>query len=168
MVTCVTYALVSCASSCCIPGRVPRSPSKTSWYSLISWSAVFALVVSLLCGILMLATCPKFSGCISRSPMCWLAFAPSSGVNSSLTTANSTEYFLLFFGFRILTQVIPSGFNSDLFHICTGCAPLRGLVARQSVALLWVLLQLLRRSFCFRINRSATMLCSLLNALFNR
>lgn len=72
---------------------------KTSWYSLISWSVVLTLVVSLLYGILALATCLKFSGWISRSPISWLAFAPSSGVNSSLTTTKSTEYFLLFFGF---------------------------------------------------------------------
>ena len=67
-------------SSRCVPGRVPRSPSKTSWYSLISWSAVFALAVSLLWGILTLATCLKLSGWISRSPTCWLAFAATIGL----------------------------------------------------------------------------------------
>ena len=83
----------------------------------MSWSAVFNLS-ALQRGCLTPATCTKFYGCISRSPMCWLAFIPRSGVNSSFTMTDSTEYFLLFLRFRIVTQVIPSGFNSELFHIC--------------------------------------------------
>ena len=95
------------------PGRVPRSPSKISWYSSMNWSVVFNLSAPHV-GCLMPATCTKFCGCISRSPMCWLAFAPRSGINFSFTTTNTKEYFLSFLGFWIMT---PSLFNSDLFHI---------------------------------------------------
>ena len=83
----------------------------------MSWSAIFNLSAPQL-SCLTPATCTKFSGCTSRSPMCWLAFAPRSGVNSSFTMMNSTEYFLSFLGFRILTLVTPLCFNSDIFHIC--------------------------------------------------
>ena len=50
--------------------------------------------------------------------MCWLAFAPKSGVNFSFAMTNSMEYFLSFLRFQIMTPVTPSGSNSDLFHIC--------------------------------------------------
>ena len=65
-------------------------------------------------GCLKPATHTKFSGCILRSAMCWLAVAPGSGINFSFTTTNSKEYFLPFLGFQIVT---PSRFNSGLFHI---------------------------------------------------
>ena len=70
----------------------------------------------------------------------WLYhFGFGNGVEFSLTTMNSTEYFFLFLGFRSVRRHIPLGRTSVLFHICRtrfvavySCLRRRILLARRS------------------------------------
>ena len=108
-------------SRCTSPAKVPRGRSKTSGYCEIICSVVDkVLIFNGSAGVTFGGgggTGMKWSWWMVTILMCWAACAPIIGIKFSLTTTNSMEYLLLFFGFFVITRVVPRGMTSELFHM---------------------------------------------------